>query len=146
MIRKLKLDELIAAKRSRERDLVVAMIAERLVHPCSKLATSRSWSASTLAQELGVGGADEDDLYGALDWLVARQERIEGKLAGRHLGEGRLVLYDATSSYYEGRTCPLAEWGYNRDGKRGKQSIVYGVLTDGEGRGRFRCRCWTSGA
>jgi len=134
MIEKLQLDELISSKRSRERDLVVGMIAERLIYPGSKLATTRLWKASTLAEELGVESADEDDLYEAMDWLLARQDRIERKLAGRHLGEGHLVLYDATSSYYEGRTCPLAEWGHNRDGKKGKKIIVYGVLTDGSGR------------
>jgi len=133
-IGKLGLDEVISAKRCRERDLVVGMIAERLLHPCSKLATARLWSSCTLASELGVGDADADALYAAMDWLVSRQARIERKLAARHLGEGRLVLYDATSSYYEGRTCPLAEWGHNRDGKKGKKIVVYGVLTDGEGR------------
>ena len=133
-IKKLGLDEVIAAKRGRERDLVVGMIAERLLHPGSKLATTRGWKSSTLAEELGVEAADADDLYAAMDWLLRRQDRIERKLAGRHLGEGQLVLYDATSSYYEGRTCPLAQWGHNRDGKRGKKIIVYGVLTDGEGR------------
>jgi hypothetical protein len=133
-IGKLGLDEVISAKRCRERDLVVGMIAERLLHPCSKLATARLWSSSTLASELGVGDAEADALYAAMDWLVSRQARIERKLAARHLGEGRLVLYDATSSYYEGRTCPLAEWGHNRDGKKGKKIVVYGVLTDGEGR------------
>jgi hypothetical protein len=134
MMRNLKLEELISSKRSRERDLVVGMIAERLLHPGSKLSTTRLWKTSTLAEELGVEEADEDDLYGAMDWLLKRQGRIEGKLAGRHLGEGQLVLYDATSSYYEGRMCPLAEWGHNRDRKKGKKIIVYGVLTDGEGR------------
>jgi hypothetical protein len=134
MIGKLKLAEVISAKSCRERELVVGMIAERLLHPGSKLATTRLWKSSTLAEELGVEDADEDDLYAALDWLVLRQDRIERKLAGRHLGEGRLVMYDATSSYYEGRTCPLAQWGHNRDGKKGKKIIVYGVLTDGEGR------------
>jgi transposase len=133
MMKKLKFEEVIGAKRSRERDLVAAMIAERLLHPGSKLATARLWSADTLSDELGVNDADEDELYSAMDWLLERQKRIEGKLAARHLGEGRLVLYDATSSYYEGRTCPLAEWGHNRDGKKGKKIIVYGVLTDGAG-------------
>jgi hypothetical protein len=130
---KLGLPELIAAKRSRERDLVVAMISERLLHPSSKLASTRSWHSSTLAEELGVGGAEADDLYAAMDWLLARQDRIEGKLAARHLKAGDLVLYDATSSYYEGRTCALAMWGHNRDGKRGRKIIVYGALTDGAG-------------
>ena len=133
-IARLGLAEMISAKRSRERDLVVAMVAQRLLHPSSKLASSRSWHSSTLAQELSVGDADADDLYEAMDWLLKRQDRIERKLAARHLSEGGLVLYDATSSYYEGRQCSLAEWGHNRDGKKGKKIIVYGALTDGEGR------------
>ena len=133
-IRKLGLDGLLSSTRSRERDLVVAMIAERLMHPCSKLATSRLCHTTTLAEELGLGDADEDDLYGAMDWLLARQDRIEKKLARRHLSEGSLVLYDVTSSYYEGRCCPLAQYGHDRDGKKGRPIIVYGLLTDGEGR------------
>jgi len=134
MIRRLGVDALIASRRCRERDLVVAMIAERLLHPCSKLATTRLWATTTLGEELGVADADVDELYAALDWLGERQERIEGKLAKRHLRDGMLVLYDVTSSYYEGRTCPLARPGYNRDEKKGRPIIVYGVLTDGEGR------------
>lgn len=133
-IRKLGLDRLIASRRSRERDLVVAMIAKRLIHPCSKLATTRLWHTTTLATELGVEDADENELYKAMDWLLTRQDRIEKKLVGQHLREGSLVLYDVTSSYYEGRTCPLASFGYNRDGKKGKPIIVYGLVTDGEGR------------
>jgi hypothetical protein len=133
-IRKLGLDRLIGSKRCRERDLVLAMVGEQLIHPCSKLATTRLWHTTTLSQELGVEDADEDELYGAMDWLVRRQGRIEKKLAGRHLSEGSLVLYDVTSSYYEGKTCPLVRYGYNRDGKKGARVIVYGVLTDGEGR------------
>jgi len=133
-IGKIGLDKIIAPKRCRERDLVVAMIAERLIHPCSKLATTRMWHNSTLASELSVEDADEDDLYAAMDWLLKRQGRIEKKLARLHLDEGRPVLYDSTSSYYEGRTCPLARFGHNRDGKKGKLIIVYGVMTDIEGR------------
>ena len=133
-IRKLGLDTLIASRRCRERDLVVAMIAERLIHPCSKLATTRFWHTSTLAAELGAVEADENNLYEAMDWLLSRQNRIEKKLAARHLREGSLVLYDVTSSYYEGRTCPLVFFGHSRDGKKGKPIIVYGLLTDGEGR------------
>lgn len=131
-IKKIGLDAVIASKRSRERDLVVAMIAERLIHPSSKLATTRLMHATTIAEELSVADADEDDLYAALDWLYARQDRIEKKLAGRHLRNGSLVLYDVTSSYYEGHTCPLARFGHDRD-EKGKQIIVYGVLTDQEG-------------
>jgi len=133
-IRKLGLDAIIASKRCRERDLVVAMIAERLIHPCSKLATTREWHTTTLAEELSVQDADEDDLYEAMDWLLARKQRIENKLAKRHLSEGAVVLYDVSSSYYWGRTCPLARFGHDRDGKKGLPIIVYGVLTDADGR------------
>jgi transposase len=133
-IGKIGLDAVISSKRCPERDLVLAMIAERLIHPCSKLATTRLWHTTTLAEELSVQGADEDDLYDAMDWLVARQERIEKKLAARHLTDGAVVLYDVSSSYYEGRTCPLARFGHDRDGQKGLPIIVYGVLTDGEGR------------
>ena len=133
-IRKIGLESIIGSKPSRQRDLVVAMVAERLLHPCSKLATTRLWHTTTLATELGVGDADVDELYDALDWLLARQKRIESKLAKVHLREGAPVLYDVSSSYYEGRTCPLACFGHDRDGKKGRKIIVYGVMTDGEGR------------
>jgi len=131
---KIGLETLIASKPSRWRDLVVAMVAERLIYPCSKLATTRLWRATTLAEELGVAEADVDELYEALDWLLARQRRIENKLARIHLREGAQALYDVSSSYYEGETCPLARYGHNRDGKKGKRIIVYGVMTDEEGR------------
>ena len=133
-IRRLGLDTLIAAKRCRERDLVLALLIERLLHPCSKLATIRLWATTTLAEELGVGDATEDDVYAAMDWLEARQARIEQKLAHRHLADGARVFYDVSSSYYEGRTCPLAQFGHDRDGKHGLPIIVYGVLTDAAGR------------
>ena len=133
-MRKLGLEQIISAKRCRERDLVMAMIAQRLLHPCSKLATTRDWHTTTLAEELSVQDAGEDELYQALDWLLERQPRIEKKLAGRHLCDGGLVLYDVSSSYYEGHTCPLARFGHNRDGKKGLPIIVYGVMTDSEGR------------
>src|SRR5437588_2739883 len=133
MIGRLKLDRLISAEHCRERDLVVAMIVQRLIDPCSKLATTRAWHSTTLAEELGVGEATEDDLYEAMDWLLDRQGRIEKKLAARHLREGGLVLYDVSSSFYEGRTCPLAQLGHDRDGKKGLPIIVYGVMTNGEG-------------
>jgi len=123
-IGKLGLDRLIASKRCRERDLVVAMVAEQLIHPCSKLATTRLWHTTTLAEELNVEDADEDELYQAMDWLLRRQGRIEKKLANRHISQGSLVLYDVTSSYYEGRTCPLVRFGYDRDGKKGSPVIV----------------------
>ena len=133
-LRQLGLETLICSQPCRQRDLVVAMIVERLLHPCSKLATTRLWHTTTLAEELSVQDCDEEDLYEALDWLLARQSRIEKKLAARHLGEGSVVLYDVTSSYYEGRTCPLARFGHSRDRKRGLPIIVYGVLTDRVGR------------
>ena len=133
MIAKLELDRLISAQHCHERDLVVAMIVQRLIAPCSKLATTRRWHSTTLAEELGVTEASENDLYEAMDWLLERQERIEKKLAARHLSEGGLVLYDVSSSFYEGRTCPLARFGHDRDGKNGLPIIVYGVMTNGEG-------------
>jgi transposase len=133
-MRKLTLDSILSAKRCRERDLVVAMIAARLLHPCSKLATTREWHTTTLAEELSVVDATEEDLYRAMDWLLERQARIEKKLAARHLSDDCLVLYDVSSSYYEGHTCPLAQYGHDRDGKKGLPIIVYGVMTDGEGR------------
>jgi hypothetical protein len=133
-IRTLKLDTLLAWRASRERALVVAMIAERLICACSKLATTRAWVTTTLAEELGVADATSDELYAALDWLVTRKKAIETKLAARHLGEGAIALYDVSSSYYEGHTCPLAQFGYGRDGKRGLPIIVYGVMTDRDGR------------
>jgi len=133
MIRRLGLDSLIASQRCRERDLVVGMIVQRLISPCSKLATTRQWHSTTLAEESGVEEASEDALYQAMDWLLARQERIEKKLAARHLQNGGLVLYDVTSSSYEGRTCPLAQFGHNRDGEKGLPIIVYGVMTNGDG-------------
>jgi transposase len=133
MIRKLELERLISAQPCRERDLVVGMVVQRLIDPCSKLATTREWHTTTLAEELGVGEATEDDLYEAMDWLSERKERIEKKLAARHLREGGLVLYDVSSSFYEGRTCPLARFGHDRDGKKGLPIIVYGIMTNGEG-------------
>jgi transposase len=134
MIRKLGVEELIASKPSRRRDLVIAMIAERLLFPSSKLAHTRHWHSTTLAEELDIADATEDHLYDAMDWLLLRQGAIEKKLARRHLGEGAMVLYDVTSSYYEGKTCPLARFGHDRDGKTGCPIIVYGMLTDADGR------------
>ena len=131
---RLGLAHLLGTKRCRKRDLVVAMIAERLIHPCSKLGCTRDWNDTTLAGELGVADADVDELYDALDWLLARQRRIERKLADRHLAADDWVLYDVTSSFYEGKTCPLAHRGHDRDGKKGLPIIVYGVMTDRAGR------------
>jgi transposase len=132
-IRKLGLDKLIASRRCKERDLVIAMIASRILGPESKLALSRCWENTTLGELLGVEGADEDALYAAMDWLYERQEQIEKKLADRHLQEGGRVLYDLSSSYFEGKQCPLAARGYNRDQKKGKLQVNYGLLTDDRG-------------
>ncbi len=134
---RLKLDQLIQRSRSRERDLCVAMIVTRLISPGSKLSIARGLSPetleSTLGELLGVGGADEDECYAAMDWLLDRQGPIEKALAKRHLSDGALVLYDVTSTYFEGRTCPLAKLGHSRDGKKDKLQIVIGLLTNGEG-------------
>ena len=136
-LRRCGLERLLAAKGSRWRDLAAALVVARVLRPSSKLATSRGLAAETLAdtlgEELGVGDADEDELYAAMDWLVERQEGIEQRLAKKHLDEGSLVLYDLTSSYFEGRRCPLARHGYSRDGKRGKLQIVFGLLCDSQG-------------
>jgi len=136
-LRRLGLDRLVAAQPSRERDLAVAMIVARVLDPRSKLATARGLGDETLfsslGEVLGVEAADEDALYQAMDWLLPRQPRIEAALAKRHLGDGALVLYDVTSTYFEGRTCPLAQLGHGRDGKPGKLQIVFGLLTDAEG-------------
>lgn len=133
-MKRLGFESLIASRPCRERDLIVAMVAARILEPASKLATTRWWHTTTIPQLFGVADADEDDLYAALDWLTTRQEHIEKKLAARHLQEGGLVLYDLTSSYFEGKTCPLAALGYNRDGKSGKLQVNYGLLTDPQGR------------
>ncbi len=123
----------IAARSSRQRDLVIAMVAARILKPQSKLATTRWWFSTTLPDMLGVGDADEDDLYEAMDWLLERQDNIEKKLASRHLEEGGLALYDLTSSYFEGSKCPLAALGHNRDGKKGKLQVNYGLLANEQG-------------
>ena len=138
ILRKLGIDTLLASRPCRERDLVLAMIAQRLVDRCSKLATTRQWHATTLATEFNVADADENALYRALDWLLARQSRIESKLAQRHLSEGARVLYDVSSSSYHGHTCPLALRGHNRDEEK-LPCIVWGLLADREG-DRWRCR------
>ena len=132
-MQRLDFASLIAAKPSRERDLVRAMVAARIVAPHTKLATTRWWHTTTLAQDFGVVDADENDLYAAMDWLLARQDTIEKKLAARHLQAGGLVLYDLSSSYFEGTTCPLARLGHDRDGKRGLLQVNYGLMTDARG-------------
>ena len=137
-LRKLGLEKLLAPSHSRERDCVVAMVCSRVLDPRSKLATARSLDAatlhSTLGELLGLEWSDEDDLYEAMDWLLPRQPQIEDALAKRHLSEGTLALYDLTSTYFEGRRCPLAKLGHSRDGKKGKLQIVFGLLCDQEGR------------
>lgn len=132
-MQQLGFESLIASRPSRERDLIVAMVMARIIEPASKLATTRWWHTTTLPEILGVADADEDDLYAALDWLLTRQTHIEKKLAARHLHTGGFVLYDLSSSYFEGTTCPLAARGYDRDGKRGKLQVNYGLLTDPRG-------------
>ena len=132
-MQRLGVASLLASKSCPERDLVQAMIASRILCPATKLATTRLWHTSTLAEEFGVSDATEDDLYAAMDWLLAGQDRIEKKLAARHLQEDALVLYDLSSSYFEGSHCPLAKLGYSRDGKRGTLQVNYGLLTDARG-------------
>ena len=132
-MRRLDFSRLICSRRSRQRDLVVAMVAARILEPKSKLATTLWWADTTLPEILDVSDADEDDLYDAMDWLLERQNRIENKLAGRHLENNALALYDLTSSYFEGQTCPLAALGHNRDQKKGKLQVNYGLLTNRKG-------------
>lgn len=131
---RLGLEKLIDARRSRERDLVVAMVAGRIIAPeASKLGMTRAWADTTLSDDLGVADAHEDELYAAMDWLIERQGAIEKRLAKRHLKADGLVLFDLTSSYFEGVTCPLAKLGYSRDGKPGTLQVNYGLMTDGRG-------------
>lgn len=124
---------LLAARPSRERDLVCAMVAARIIAPHTKLATTRWWHTTTLAEDFAVADASEDALYAAMDWLLARQGALQKRLAARHLSAGGLVLYDLSSSYFEGSTCPLAKLGYSRDRKRGTLQVNYGLLTDARG-------------
>ena len=136
-LRAIGLDRVLGPGPNRCRDLVIAMIVARLIAPASKLATARMLdpltAASSLGDVLGLGPVDEDELYVALDWLGERQPAIEKALARKHLREGTLVLYDVSSSYLEGRCCELAQLGYNRDGKKGKLQIVYGLLCAADG-------------
>jgi hypothetical protein len=135
--RRLGLEALIDRASSRERNLVMAMVVQRILRPKSKLAMARGLQVetldSTLGDLLGLSSADEDDLYEAMDWLLERQDGIERRLARQHLGQGSLVLYDLTSTYFEGRTCPLARRGYSRDGKPGTLQIVFGLLCNAQG-------------
>ena len=133
MMARLGLPGVIAGKPCRERDIVLALIAARILDPRPKLATTRSWAATTLADTFGVAEADEQDCYAAMDWLLTRQDRIQKKLAARHLKADGLVLYDLSSSYFEGTTCPLARRGYSRDGRRGTLQVNYGLMTDDRG-------------
>ena len=136
-IRKLQLPQLIDATRSRERNLSLAMIASRILDPQSKLATARGLDPETatnsVVETLQLESATADDLYQAMDWLFARQSRIEDRLAKRHLSGGTLVLYDVTSTYFEGRCCPLAHLGHSRDERSGNLQIVFGLLANAEG-------------
>jgi transposase len=132
-VRRLGVASLLSSRPCREADLVMAMVAARILEPHTKLAMTRWWHASTLAQELDVADADEDDLYRAMDWLLEHQDIIERKLAARHLTSGGLALYDLTSSYFEGRCCPLAARGHNRDLKKGKLQVNWGLLSDRRG-------------
>ncbi len=136
-LRSLGLDRILSPTSSRQRDLVCAMIVARIIEPTSKLATARGLgldtASSSLAELLHLSRADEDDLYQAMDWLIGRQANIESQLAAKHLANGSLVLYDLTSSYFEGRHCPLATFGHSRDERSGNPQIVYGLLTDVQG-------------
>jgi hypothetical protein len=133
MLRALGLERSLDRRASRMRDLACALIVARIIAPASKLATARGLSATTLATELGVEGATEDELYGALDWLLARQPSVERALARRHLVPGGLVLLDVTSTWMEGRCCPLAAHGYSRDHRADRPQVVFGLLTDPAG-------------
>ena len=137
VIGQIGLDRLLGPQANRPRDLVLAMIVSRIICPASKLATRKGLNpvtaTSSLGQVLGLGEVADDELYQALDWLLARQPAIETALAKRHLKDGTLVLYDVSSSYVEGRCCPLAKYGHNRDGKKGKLQIVYGLLCAPDG-------------
>jgi hypothetical protein len=132
-MQRLGFESLIASRPSPERDRICALVAARIIAPHTKLATTRWWHTTTLAEEYGVLEADEDDLYAAMDWLLERQPMIERKLAARHLQHGSLALYDLSSSYFEGTHCPLGKIGYNRDGKKNKLQVNYGLLTTREG-------------
>ncbi|BCU13342.1 transposase [Microcystis aeruginosa] len=136
-IKKLGLDKIISEKSSRIRNLVVAMIVARIINPKSKLATARGFNSETCSQSLGqlldLEKADEDELYNALDWLLEKQDKIEKHLAIKHLESGTLVLYDVTSTYLEGNGCELGKYGDNRDKKKGKTQIVFGLLCSAKG-------------
>ena len=134
VLRDLDLERLLSRERCRERDLCVALICQRLLAPGSKLSATRRFAQTTLADELELGAVSERELLGAMDWLLERQERIERTLARRHLAADGYVLYDLSSSYVEGRCCPLAQIGYSRDGKRGSLQVNYGLICAPDGR------------
>jgi Transposase DDE domain len=137
-LRRLGLERMVNRESCRERDLVVAMVVARILEPASKLATVRGLEAETASSSLGsclgLATVSEDELYRAMDWLLERQGRIEKQLATRHLEQGCLVLYDLTSTYFEGRRCPIAHYGHSRDERGGNLQIVFGLLTDQAGR------------
>jgi Transposase DDE domain len=134
VLRRLDLERLISRQRSGERDLAVAMICQLVVAPASKLSMTRRFAQTTLAEELGLGEVSEAELLRAMDWLLARQDRVERTLARRHLEQGGFVLYDLSSTYVEGRCCELAKLGHNRDGKKGKPQVNWGLICSPEGR------------
>lgn len=134
VLRELDLERVLSRERSRERDLVVALLCQRLISPGSKLSATRRFGQTTLAEELELGAVSEAELMGALDWLLSRKDRIERTLARRHLTPGGFVLYDLSSSYFEGRSCPLAALGYSRDARRGRLQVNYGLICSPEGR------------
>lgn len=129
-MKRLGFSKLLSSRGCHQRDIVMAMVAARILSPKSKIAATLWWKDTTLPELLGVGDANEDDLYDAMDWLFDHQDTIEKKLASRHLESGGMALYDLSSSYFEGCTCPLAKLGHNRDGKKGKLQVNYGLLTN----------------
>ena len=137
-LRRLLLEPILSRSRCPERNLVVAMIVARILEPSSKLATSRGLhpdtATSSLPSVLGLDPAvEETQLYHAMDWLLLRQQKIENALAKRHLAEGSLILYDVSSTYFEGRHCPLARFGHSRDERSGNPQIVFGLMTNSQG-------------
>ena len=136
-LKKIGLSQIIAKEKSRKRDLIIAMIVSRIINPTSKLATvrgiNRATASSSLGKILNLEKADSDECYEALDWLISKPEEIENQLAKKHLTEGSLILYDLTSTYFEGAHCSLAKSGYNRDKKKGKLQIVFGLLCARQG-------------
>jgi len=134
VLRELDLERLLSRERCRERDLAVAMICQLVIAPASKLSMTRRVHQSTLSDELSLGEVTEAELLHAMDWLLSRQQRVEKTLARRHLSDGGFVLYDLSSSYVEGRCCPLAALGHNRDGKPGKLQVNWGLVCSAEGR------------